>query len=170
MKQLDLKMTVAELIQAYPELREILNEIGFSKILNPMALKAMGNIMTLPRGAAVRNIPMEKIINTLEAYGFSIVGQDENERRKAKLRGYIERLGKGESLESVREEFVREFESVSVLEIAEAEQQLIKSGTPMKEVQKLCDIHSAMFHGRTETEVIKGELKTQAAKIEDLFA
>ena len=95
MKQLDLKMTVAELIQAYPELREILNEIGFSKILNPMALKAMGNIMTLPRGAAVRNIPMEKIISTLEANGFSIVGQDENEGRKAKLRGYIERLGKG---------------------------------------------------------------------------
>lgn len=168
MKQLDLKMTVAELIQAYPELKEILNELGFSKILNPMALKAMGNIMTLPRGAAVRNIPMEKIINALEANDFSIVGQDENEGRKAKLRGYIERLGKGESLESVREEFVREFESVSVLEIAEAEQQLIKSGTPMKEVQKLCDIHSAMFHGRTETEVIKGELKTQAAKIEDL--
>ena len=67
MKQLDLKLTVAELIQTYPELREILNGLGFSKILNPMALKAMGNIMTLPRGAAVRNVPMDKVIAALAA-------------------------------------------------------------------------------------------------------
>lgn len=149
MKQLDLKLTVAELIQTYPELREILNDLGFSKILNPMALKAMGNIMTLPRGAAVRNVPMDKVIAALSAHGFKIVGQDAGEDRKQKLKAYIERLSRGESLETVREEFVREFQSVSALEIAEAEQQLIKSGTPMQDVQRLCDVHSAMFHGRT---------------------
>ena len=168
MKQLDLKLTVAELIQTYPELREILNDLGFSKILNPMALKAMGNIMTLPRGAAVRNVPMDKVIAALSAHGFKIVGQDAGEDRKQKLKAYIERLSRGESLETVREEFVREFQSVSALEIAEAEQQLIKSGTPMQDVQRLCDVHSAMFHGRTESEVIKGELAAQAAKMEDL--
>ena len=61
MKRFDLKLTVAELVKAYPELIDILAELGLEKILNPAALKAMGNIMTLPRGAAVRNIPMESV-------------------------------------------------------------------------------------------------------------
>ena len=51
MKRIDLKLTVAELVKAYPELIDILAELALEKILNPAALKAMGNIMTLPRGA-----------------------------------------------------------------------------------------------------------------------
>lgn len=79
MKRIDLKLTVAELVKAYPELIDILAELGLEKILNPAALKAMGNIMTLPRGAAVRNIPMEKVIALLAAHGFETVGNDINE-------------------------------------------------------------------------------------------
>lgn len=33
-----------------------------------------------------------------------------------------------------------------------AEQELIKEGTPITEVQKLCDVHSALFHGLTKEE------------------
>ena len=35
-----------------------------------------------------------------------------------------------------------------------AEQELIKEGTPITEVQKLCDVHSALFHGLTKEEKI----------------
>ena len=35
--------------------------------------------MTLPRGAAVRDIPMEKVIALLAAHGFETVGNDINE-------------------------------------------------------------------------------------------
>ncbi len=38
-------------------------------------------------------------------------------------------------------------QEVDALEIANAEQHLIKSGVPYQEVQKLCDVHSALFHG-----------------------
>lgn len=35
-----------------------------------------------------------------------------------------------------------------------AEAELIKEGTPTPEVQKLCDVHSALFHGATKEEKI----------------
>ncbi|MCR5756535.1 MAG: DUF438 domain-containing protein [Selenomonas sp.] len=167
MKTIDLNLTVAEIVKAHPEVKEILAELGFAKILNPMALKVMGNIMTIPRGAAMQNVPLDKIMTAFKEYGFTVIN-GEDEERKAKLKSYIERLTKGEDLETVRQEFVQEFSSVSVMEIAAAEQELIKGGTPMKQVQKLCDIHSAMFHGQTEAEVIKAELQAKKAETERL--
>lgn len=120
MKTIDLRQTVAELVRTYPELRAILAALGFVKILDPMAMKVMGNIMTLPRGAAVCKIPMEKILQELNAHGFHVIGQDERSVRTEKLRSYIDRLSDGEPLESVRQDFVREFDHVSALEIADA--------------------------------------------------
>lgn len=168
MKTIDLRQTVAELVRTYPELRAILAALGFVKILDPMAMKVMGNIMTLPRGAAVCKIPMEKILQELNAHGFHVIGQDERSVRTEKLRSYIDRLSDGEPLESVRQDFVREFDHVSALEIADAEQLLIRSGVPMKQVQKLCDVHSALFHGRTETEAVPCRGKGQGDAAENL--
>jgi conserved hypothetical protein len=36
----------------------------------------------------------------------------------------------------------------------QAEQELIAEGTPITEIQKLCDLHSALFHGATQEEKI----------------
>ena len=44
------------------------------------------------------------------------------------------------------------FSDVEASEIMKAEQELIKEGTPITEVQKLCDVHSALFHGLTKEE------------------
>ena len=82
--------------------------------------------------------------------------------RTEKLKGYLKRLADGESLESVREDFVKEFSKVEASEIMEAEQQLIREGTPIKEVQKLCDIHSALFHGTTEEEQLEKKKNIEA--------
>lgn len=67
--------------------------------------------------------------------------------RAAVLKGFLQRLSAGESLETVRKDFIKDFASVSAEEISAAEQQLIEGGTPIHEVQKLCDVHSALFHG-----------------------
>ena len=157
-KKIDFNLTVAELVKNNPEVQVVLAELGFNKILNPMALKVMGNIMTIPRGAAMKGVSLEKVVTAFQERGYTVMGY-EDEQRKEKLKGYIERLSHGEDLEHVRADFVKEFASVSVLEIATAEQELIKDGTPMKQVQKLCDIHSAMFHGCTEAEVVQAELQ-----------
>ena len=72
--------------------------------------------------------------------------------RQAVLEQLVRRLSGGEDLESVRKDFVRDFASVSAHEIAQAEQNLISSGMPVREVQQLCDVHSALVHGRTDEE------------------
>ena len=63
------------------------------------------------------------------------------------------RLSNGESLESVQKDFREKFESVDASEIMKAEQSLMESGMPYQEVQKLCDVHSALFHGTTSNEL-----------------
>lgn len=176
MKELNLKKSVAELVREYPELKEILAGLGFEDIMKPAALQLMGRIMTLPRGAVVKGIPMEKIRAELEEKGFVLTGAEQQERQ-AMLREYIARLNGGESLETVRADFVRYFEHVRPEEIAEAEQDLIKGGVPLKDVQRLCDVHSALFHdcaesGREQAALRKTAEKTHVAAafltVEDL--
>ena len=70
------------------------------------------------------------------------------------LKDYLKRLGNGEDLESVKKDFVQNFSDVEASEIMKAEQELIKEGTPITEVKKLCDVHSALFHGLTKEEKI----------------
>lgn len=70
--------------------------------------------------------------------------------RTDQLKGYLKRLGQGEALEAVRADFAREFEEVEAAEIMQAEQELLEEGTPLTEVQKLCDVHAALFHGATK--------------------
>lgn len=70
--------------------------------------------------------------------------------RTDQLKGYLKRLGQGEALETVRADFAREFGEVEAAEIMQAEQELLEEGTPLTEVQKLCDVHAALFHGATK--------------------
>ena len=145
-KILDLKKTVAELVEENPEVSEIMAEIGFKEITNPVALNVMGRIMTIPRGAAVKGIELAKVIEAFEARGYQVIS-DDAQSRQGRIRNFIERLSGGEDLESVRKDFVQEFSHVDAQEIMTAEQTLIKEGMPVSEVQRLCDVHSALFHG-----------------------
>ena len=86
------------------------------------------------------------------------------ERAEA-LKSYLTRLSQGESLDTVREDFRKEFHSVEASEIMQAEQQLMKDGMPLEEVQKLCDIHSALFHGATKEERIANAEREVAASM-----
>lgn len=70
--------------------------------------------------------------------------------RIEKLKSYLKRLGEGESLEAVRKDFAAEFQGVEASEIMKAEEAILAVGTPITEVQKLCDVHSALFHGTTD--------------------
>lgn len=88
------------------------------------------------------------------------------EDRKLLIKSYIDRLSQGEDLDIVREEFVENFETVEASEIAIAEQELIQSGVPLEDVQRLCDVHSALFHGKTREEKIVNAEKAVASSFE----
>lgn len=85
--------------------------------------------------------------------------------RTEQLKAYLKRLGEGEKLETVQADFVREFRDVEASEIMQAEQELMKEGTPLSEVQRLCDIHSALFHGATTEEKIANAEKEVEASL-----
>lgn len=256
-KVLDMKKNVHDLATEYPEVIDIMIELGFKDISNPVALNTMGRVMTIPKGSQIKGIDLEAIVNLFEEKGFEVINVPEIEKKKkaqsaeakeepakqafdisklnipdfakayiredgtvevdkvpdfvknfldadgridpsklpsfmagteAKaeekpveeeskkpknasereilLRSYIERLTNGEDLETVRAEFVENFKEVDALEIANAEQHLIRSGVPYQEVQKLCDVHSALFHGSTKQEKVMNAEKAVAASKE----
>lgn len=72
------------------------------------------------------------------------------EYRKEIIKQVIKELHNGKSVEEVKEKFEEAFKGVSATEISEAEQALISEGLPITEVQKLCDVHSAVFKGSIE--------------------
>ena len=73
---------------------------------------------------------------------------------KDQIKSYLQRLNNGETLESVQADFVRECKDVDPAEIMHAEQELLREGTSIEELQRLCDVHSALFHGSTTEEKI----------------
>lgn len=175
MKPLDLNRSVHDLVKEYPELQQIMYDLGFTEINKKAMLNSIGKIMTIPKGAKMKGISMLDVVSTLTSKGFQLVGEmpstvnldeagsedvkpsgapESKEERTALLKGYLKRLGEGEDLESVRADFVEKFNSVDASEIMQAEQELIAEGTPITEIQKLCDLHSALFHGATQEEKI----------------
>ncbi len=154
-KIIDLDMTVADLVGKYPEIKDVLIEIGFKELQNKLMLNSVGKFMTLKRGSVVKNISMDHIKEKLIEHGYTIKESEisnDDKARLDKLKTFIERLSQGEDIDSVRADFAKEFSDVDSKEIMKAEEEIIASGVPIKEVQKLCDVHSALFHGATETE------------------
>lgn len=145
-KKIDLNQSVYDITKTYPEVIDIMVNLGFDEIKKPAMLNSVGRIMTIPKGAKAKGISIPVIIAELIKNGFEITGNTEL------LKDYLKRLGNGEDLESVKKDFVKNFSDVDASEIMKAEQELIKEGTPITEVQKLCDVHSALFHGLTKEE------------------
>ena len=148
-KVIEFSNNIRSLLTAYPELREILQNAGFRELVSDQSVKLMGEIMTIPRAANVKNIDMGELKKTLESKGFTVKKSDAQTRQE-RLRGMLQRLHAGEAVESVRRDFMKEFKDVSAEEIATAEQGLIKGGVPVQDVQRLCDLHSALFHENGE--------------------
>lgn len=67
--------------------------------------------------------------------------------RQEKLKKIIKSLHSGASLEDAKALFKADFDEVTTAEISQMEQALIKEGMQVDEIQKLCDVHAAVFEG-----------------------
>ena len=228
-KKLDLYKSVYDLVTEYPEVADIMKELGFSEITNKVMLNSVGKIMTIPKGAKMKGVSMIDIVGAFMKAGFTLTGDmpnlsgddtqgasmppsgaaavtsastaptaaatavkaesveasanavasmtQENSENKTddsvqdtvqdserveQLKSFLKRLGTGEELGAVREDFVSQFAHVEASEIMKAEQGLMREGTPLAEVQQLCDLHSALFHGST----IHEQMDAEHAKVE----
>ena len=72
------------------------------------------------------------------------------EYRQKVLKELILELHAGKTVEEVKSRFAALIEGVSPTEISEMEQALINEGMPVEEVQRLCDVHAAVFKGSIE--------------------
>lgn len=72
------------------------------------------------------------------------------EFRKEVIKQVIKELHDGKSVDEVKQKFEDAFQGVSATEISEVESTLIAEGLPVEEVQRLCDVHAAVFKGSIE--------------------
>lgn len=75
---------------------------------------------------------------------------DNSKFRREQLKKLIKQLHDGASVDEVKEEFQKNFGEISTTEISQIEQELVKDGLPIEEVQRLCDVHASVFDGSIE--------------------
>ena len=153
--KIDINENIASLIADNDKLKEELIDIGFIGLDNPMMIKTMATKMSIKRGAKLLKISdVEKRLMDL---GYGIYDSSNNkevQERKELIKSYIKRVSDGEDLENVKRDFRANFEGVSSSEIMDAEESLLEEGMDKAEVRKLCDVHSALFHGMTRSEIM----------------
>jgi len=74
---IDLKKTLYELTREYPEIVGIMQQLGFKDIAVPGMISTAGRFMTIPKGAAMKGISMEKIKEAFRSNGFEIRSDNE---------------------------------------------------------------------------------------------
>ena len=72
-KTIDFKDSVYEIYQKTPEIIDILFELGFQDIVKPGMLHTAGRFMTIPKGALMKKISLDLIIEKLFEQGFEII-------------------------------------------------------------------------------------------------
>ena len=72
--------------------------------------------------------------------------------KKEILKELIKRLHGGVDPEEVKEKFKEALKDTGPTEIAQVEEELIKEGMPREEIQRLCDVHLAVFRESLEKE------------------
>lgn len=88
-KKLDLTKSLYDLCKEYPELIDIMVELGFTEAENEMTLNTVGRVMRIPKGAQIKKIPMNKVVMALMNNGFELAGNpdldksDDKEPRNA---------------------------------------------------------------------------------------
>ena len=76
---IDLDQTVKDICTTYPEVKDILIELGFKPLANPLMFNALASKTTLRKGARIARIPLQLIIQTLQWNGYEIKGADNND-------------------------------------------------------------------------------------------
>jgi len=71
-KEIDLSLSLYDLTEAYPELIEVLKELGFAGVAQPALRSTMGKLTTLPEGCDKHGIDLGEVVGKLKALGFEV--------------------------------------------------------------------------------------------------
>jgi len=73
MKVIDFRKNVFEITEEYPEVIEIMIELGFKDIGNSVVRKTAGKMMTIPMGCRMKGIKLEQVVTELENKGYILI-------------------------------------------------------------------------------------------------
>ncbi len=159
MKTIDFSLMVAELVKAEPLVAEILTGLGLGKLVSPEALQVMGNIMTIPRAAAMQGVAMEAVIAAFRERGFSVVnGEAADSTGICSVTGHFDQassLPEGHPIELMRAENMG---MEKVLNVLQAE--CAGSGAPNSYVviQALQVLNGVRAHYAKKEELLMAQL------------
>jgi hypothetical protein len=72
MQTIDSNTSLYTLIKQNPAIKDIMVEIGFQDITKPGMLQTAGRYMTIPKGAKMKKISLDKVKATFLAHGFEL--------------------------------------------------------------------------------------------------
>ena len=73
MKKIDPNKSIYELTEEFPELIEILKDMGFIGVINPIIRKTIGRKTTLLEGIKKQGKDLEEVFKKLKDKGFEIL-------------------------------------------------------------------------------------------------
>lgn len=72
MKEIELNKSVYELTETYPELIEVLKELGFLGVISPVVRKTIGRVTTILQGCEKQGKDLNEVIDKLKEAGFEV--------------------------------------------------------------------------------------------------
>jgi hypothetical protein len=82
MKVIDLSKSVYELTEQYPELIDILKNLWFLGVRNPVTRNTLGRVTTIPQGCQRMSMDLDEVIKILKEQGFEIASPQSIHRKE----------------------------------------------------------------------------------------
>lgn len=144
---------IAELLEAYPFLVDEMETIDpkFAMLKNKVARATMGKMATLSMVAVVGGRSFEQLFQAIQkivqAHGGAPLELDDvnGRRRLDTLKAIMKKMHDGEDKEGARAQFNELLKDIDPGEIKNLEQELVKEGMPVEEIQRLCELHVGVF-------------------------
>jgi len=150
---------VHELLKTHPFLEDFLASYNskFEMLKNKMARATIGRVATLRTAAGIASLDLDAFLDAIaseiekkseqrpEVEHAGEASEMTREQRVQELKEIIGDLHAGGDLDQARTRFAKAVEDVEASEIATMEEDLIRGGLPVSEVQKLCDVHVGAF-------------------------
>ena len=71
---IDLDLPVYQTLQDHPEILDLLVDLGFKPLKNPMMVNSLGKVTSLRQGASLIQLDLNDLITSLDQNGYLIKG------------------------------------------------------------------------------------------------
>jgi DUF438 domain-containing protein len=156
MVELSPNTSIHDLLDEYPFLLDFLVDFSpkFSLLKNPMMRATAGRVATLRKASEMAGVELDDLLAAVqgevrrktvgEPASSGSVNAPEKADKVAELKSLIRDLHDGVATEAAKARFDTVIRDVSPMEIGAMEEQLIREGMPVSEIQRLCDLHVAV--------------------------